>query len=455
MSLWKRAALYVARRKGRTVLLFLILFIIITLVLTGISIGNATDEAAAVLRRNLGGYFKVEVDYEKPAAGQPVDGSLISAIEGIGGVEEGSGLNIYYLAADGLALSPGRFAGMGDGRAQITRFLANTDSALSEYFMTETFELAEGRYIRPGEKRKAIISDTLAQANGLAPGDMIEAGITQDVQGAPEGSVGETFDLEVVGIFHTNVVPPYGIMTPESDIADNFIFTDEDTGFAAMEAMGMRPGRYVYGATFTVEDPKDIDAIVGQAEALPGVNWEALKVTVNDKAYQTSAEPLSRLSGYTGMLVWIILIVGVALLSLILTLWMRDRVHEMGIYLSIGIAKIGIIGQFLAECMMIAALAFCLSWFASGGVANLAANAVLENLTVQEAPAQSAESAYFNDPVGLSSEAQTPAEIDVNVGPGEFWTVVALGTIIIFASVGLSSILVVRMKPKDILSSAG
>lgn len=455
MSMWKRAVLYVLRRKGRTFLLFLILFILITLVLTSLSIGNATDDAAAILRRNLGGYFKVEVDFEKPVTGQNVDGALVSGIEGTDGVTAGNGLNICYLAADGLALSPGRFAGTGDGRAQVARFLSNTDTALNEYFLTGTFKLAEGRHIKPGEQGKAVISDTLASANGLKIGDTFTAEITPDVPGAPAEAFGKTFAYEVAGIFRADVLPPYGIMTPESDIADNFIFTDEGSGFAALSAMGMQPGRYTYGATFTVDDPKDIDAIIARARALPGVNWDSLKVTVNDKAYQMSAQPLSRLNGYTGMLVWIILIVGVALLSLILSLWMRDRVHEMGIYLSIGIGKIGIIGQFLAECMMIAALAFCLSWFASGGVANLAANAVLANLTVQEEPAQSADSAYFNDPVGLSTDTQASAEIDVNVGPGEFWTVVALGTLIIFASVGLSSILVIRMKPKDILSSAG
>ena len=44
---------------------------------------------------------------------------------------------------------------------------------------------------------------------------------------------------------------------------------------------------------------------------------------------------------------------GVIVLSLILMLWLRERVYEIGILLSIGFSKAQIVGQFLLELLLI------------------------------------------------------------------------------------------------------
>lgn len=44
---------------------------------------------------------------------------------------------------------------------------------------------------------------------------------------------------------------------------------------------------------------------------------------------------------------------GVVVLSLILILWLRERIYEIGILLSIGISKIKIVMQFIVELIVI------------------------------------------------------------------------------------------------------
>ena len=44
---------------------------------------------------------------------------------------------------------------------------------------------------------------------------------------------------------------------------------------------------------------------------------------------------------------------GIVVLSLILILWLRERIYEIGILLSIGISKIKIITQFILELIFI------------------------------------------------------------------------------------------------------
>ncbi len=63
MSIFKRAFLYVTRKRGKTVLLFAILLIMATFVLTGLSIWKASEAAQLDLRQSLGGKFDIFVDW--------------------------------------------------------------------------------------------------------------------------------------------------------------------------------------------------------------------------------------------------------------------------------------------------------------------------------------------------------------------------------------------------------
>ncbi len=63
MSIFKRAFLYVMRKRGKTFLLFAILLIMATFVLTGLSIWKALETAQLDLWQSLGGKFDVFVDW--------------------------------------------------------------------------------------------------------------------------------------------------------------------------------------------------------------------------------------------------------------------------------------------------------------------------------------------------------------------------------------------------------
>ena len=64
VSIFKRAFLYVTRKRGKTILLFAILLIMGTFVLTGFSIWKASEAAQLNLRQSLGGNFDIHVDWE-------------------------------------------------------------------------------------------------------------------------------------------------------------------------------------------------------------------------------------------------------------------------------------------------------------------------------------------------------------------------------------------------------
>ena len=65
MNFISRAWLYITRKKGKSILLFIVLLIMATFVLTALALGNASDTAQQNLRKSLGGSFDVYFDYSE------------------------------------------------------------------------------------------------------------------------------------------------------------------------------------------------------------------------------------------------------------------------------------------------------------------------------------------------------------------------------------------------------
>ena len=63
MNFMNRAWLYIIRKKGKSILLFIILLVMATFVLTALALGNASKSAQEDLRKSLGGNFLIGFDY--------------------------------------------------------------------------------------------------------------------------------------------------------------------------------------------------------------------------------------------------------------------------------------------------------------------------------------------------------------------------------------------------------
>lgn len=452
MKSFKRAVLYITRNRGRSIILAIVFTVLFILLTVGLSIGSGTQEAAAGLRRNLGGYFKIESDVSAAGGNQTINKDLAENVLALPGVTAYDGLDLYFLKVDDLVLLPGYFTLKGETKAQVARFIGNTDSSVNEYFLTGTFKLLKGRHIRPNEQGKALISSTLADMNHLEIGDTFTAWISEDSSGEGVDIAEQSFEYEVVGIYQANSALAYSERTPESDIADNFIFTDMNSARAAVSAMGGATDRFRYGVVFSVEDPEDLSEIVQNVQNLEGYDTGVLTITINDKIYRDALSPLQTLQGFVQALIVIILAVSAVLISLILVIWMKDRVREIGIYISIGYSKLHIFGQYLLECALIAALAAALAWGGSALAAAPVQNWAQENIRSQQILTEETQD-DIQSVVGpdVSAPANTAA-LRVDIGIREWLAAVALGFASVFISVGLSFLMVVRMQPKKILS---
>lgn len=281
-----------------------------------------------------------------------------------------------------------------------------------------------------------MISSELAEQNKLSVGDSFSVKMDEENKTEEQINRMSSHTLEIVGIYQIDSRQvAVSSNTAECDMEENFIFMDTATVRAIRDEMfGKRTAMYNSGAAFFVKNPKELNEIIANLSNLDEYDWDNYAITKNNKTYEEAAVPLERLAGVVTMMVIVILVISFVMLSLILFLWMRERVYEIGVYLSIGIKKIGIVRQHMIENLTIALLAFLIagtiSWAGSGMVEKVVGNTFTEEKTKK------------NDTL-----------VEVNIGWKELAEVAGIGICIVVLTTGMSSVIVLRMKPREILST--
>lgn len=474
MSIIKRAFLYVARKRGKTILLFAILLIMATFVLTGLSIWKASEAAQLNLRQSLGGKFDIYVDWENSPyvvkeiikdnefdeeTGKTSNSFLIystvqltpeeiAAINSVPGVKYSSARYDVLARFDNLSLFPGTVS-VAENLQHRTKVFGVCGTETDELFTTGTLTLTEGRHITSEDQSVAIISGDLAEKNELHIGDYITTHIYN-----PEDDdfTGEEMQVQIIGLFTPNVTEQLGETVTTFDKIQNRIFMDLQT------SIKINNDEINYGfsaVNVTIDDPQNMKQVVSAVKNLPVIDWNAFTIEIDNEVYEKAAAPLTTLNELVVTLLVVIIVVSAIILALILTLWTKTRIHEIGVFLSVGIWKSAVIGQYLTEVLLIAIFAFGLSYFTSDAVAGQIGNHLLEQSVQVEQEDNSGSTPSAVD-VGADTLIQKPLPtengIQVSVEPDSLALFYLIGFAIIIVAVSISSITVMRLNPREILS---
>lgn len=429
MNFIKRAFLYCSRQKLRTLILFLVLAVISTFILTGLSIRDASGEATENVQAAVGGKLILEIDNEGNYDTSSNDGGItytyngdyitpeiVNAISEVDGVVDytsensqgfwGAGVDFEYLpAAFNLSYTP-----YGESSA----YTAVLSSEKSSDFNSGKYSLVEGRHITAEDEHVVMISKELADYNNLNVGDtMTMYCLDSDSQ----------VELEIFGIFDGT----------EGSSSDAFSVSDipANCGYVDYTTMFENFGREIDGYNFLdiyVDNPDHVQTVYDQINSLPELQGKSLKLSIDAEEYKTIESPLESLESLVNTILIIIVLASVIVLTLLLTLWIRERKREIGIYLSVGKSKANIVGQFFTETFMIAFVAFATSVF----FGNLIAQNLGEFLA--------------------NRVADGSATLNVQVSVEYLLPVYGIGLIIILIAVLISSLTVIRLKPRDIFS---
>lgn len=437
MNNFSRAFLSVRRKVGKSIVLFLVLFVLSTFVLVGLSVKNSADTAARELRHALGGSFGLVVDKSKSEnftasegqgsgvqyVGAPLDNSVAEEVLKTPGIESCNASQIgeaVLTDADGAYLELVKTNNQYDDDETLLHTVTretNTDSEKSSFFSKGTFQIVEGRPILPEDKNAVLISKDLAGLNDLEVGDQIWLQPAQGKTSAP---------FSIMGIYEIKEPQLNAGLVPPPSLYQNRIFTDNAKGGTA-EYQRLE---------FYVEDPAQLDTTIAAAKETADIAWDDFAVETADEEYQRTAAPLETMSALLSALLMGLILGSILVLSLLLSLWVKSRIHEAGILLAMGYQKAQIFLQHFTEVMLIAVLAFGISFFAGQAAAGITGDLLLQNAAEQTET--------------IASDEEPSLEVEVTAR--DFAVVCGIGTFVAALSVGISNIPVFHLQPKKILS---
>ena len=435
MGSFKRAVLYITRKKKKSILMFFILFCIATAVLSGISIKKATSIARQNSSKETANTFEIQNNLATNFTGTMPE-SLVNKVSKVNGIKN------YDASVQGIGLVFKQLQNVEPKNntvqytdKQYKNLFPVEAHKFTEYdtkFMSKSFRLVEGRHLVEGDKNKVLVHKALAEKNNLKVGDRI-IGTKDSLDYNASKDAPSEYDLEIVGIFESQNTDRMG---SKLEIPENLILSDMNTLNALY---GYSKGNSQYtSAVFNTN--KNVDDVISDVNKIQE-NWSLYNISKSDDTFLALSKSFDSLEKIVNMLLIGSIIVGIIVLSLVLAFWIQGRIHETGILLSIGVGKFKIISQYIIELLLISVLAFGTSYFSSKMISQNIGDAMVSQASKQAV--QEVQQGFGGMSLGYDANTslatQTVDGIDVDVSLKEVLYVYAIGATIIIRSVMISS----------------
>lgn len=410
MTIITRAWTAVTRRRRRNLTIALIMTLIFTLLIGTLTVQQTMAQLKQSVERNIRAGFSVAS--KQPSGEVPMD--IAQRVQRAGGVKA------HNFQAETTAGLPGRqlidAAGSGvqldagvAGEAKVT---GATQSNLLGEFTGKFYQLEQGKHLTSRDQNAALIHKTFAEKNDIKPGDKLD--ITKD---------GRRVTVTVIGIFSGKGEKPAVL---QSDMAENHLITNLA---AAQQLTG---SQQLTRATYFAEHPHQLKSLTDRAKSLPNVDWQTFSLTDNGAVFAGVLQSIAGMQNILTIATIGAAAAGLAVLSLVLVFWVRGRLHEIGILLSIGTPRRQIIGQFVAELAIIALVS---SVFALA-IGSVASSQISTALTAQTDQSQRVETTVVHAaPVATYLQA------------------LAFGYMVVLLSAIAATAPIMRQSPKQILAT--
>ena len=430
MGSFKRAVLYITRKKKKSILMFFILFCIATAVLSGISIKKATSIARQNSSKETANTFEIQNNLATNFTGTMPE-SLVNKVSKVNGIKN------YDASVQGIGLVFKQLQNVEPKNntvqytdKQYKNLFPVEAHKFTEYdtkFMSKSFRLVEGRHLVEGDKNKVLVHKALAEKNNLKVGDRI-IGTKDSLDYNASKDAPSEYDLEIVGIFESQNTDRMG---SKLEIPENLILSDMNTLNALY---GYSKGNSQYtSAVFNTN--KNVDDVISDVNKIQE-NWSLYNISKSDDTFLALSKSFDSLEKIVNMLLIGSIIVGIIVLSLVLAFWIQGRIHETGILLSIGVGKFKIISQYIIELLLISVLAFGTSYFSSKMISQNIGDAMVSQASKQAV--QEVQQGFGGMSLGYDANTslatQTVDGIDVDVSLKEVLYVYAIGATIIISS---------------------
>ena len=416
MSIFNRAYLYIIRKKVRSSILFFIVILISLFLLSGSILNTTVGTISKNLYKDVNFGFTIE-SIDK--SNKEIEKDTLKKINEVAGVNQKN-----YLYAKSVNVVDKKVV-QENQNITITEEMKNksnlvmmngiTSTKNNIDFKSEVLKLEKGRHIEENDQNKILVHEKFASINNLNLGDKIK--LEQN---------GKNVEFEVVGIFSGEKTNNFEGLS--SDFIENTVYTDYNS---SQKLLDYSSNNKVTSVEYGVNNPTELDDIIKNVESL-GIN--NISVSKSNKNYELVTSSVESIIKLTNMIRISSVIVGVVILSLVLMFWIRERLYEIGVLLSLGISKINLILQFVVETLMVTIFGF----LSALGLEFILLKYLSSNIT----------KVFSEDLTKIISDELT--KISIN-GSNIISVIIVMITIVII-SVVVALLPILKTKPKKILT---
>lgn len=484
MNYMKRAWLSVTRKRGKSAILFAVILILGNVIAGAIAVNQSTQNVEKQIKNQLGSLATIDIDYEALMANseggasmeeiQPLPEELIKQIGERSEVKQYDYLREAMIAVD--KFKPYSFRPeveneniMVSGGMDSWVYLTGTNLLQPLDFEEDTVNLTQGRFFTEEEqrtgKRVGLISEEVAQENGLTVGDtMVLDGqfIDYSSGGDPEKQKGNDYPIEIVGIFKNTSLEkanekndnssssffddrPFNRIYMPNDAVKTIVEEERAGHQAAFPATDPGSDEDFFTPQFILNQPEDAEQFKQEVTPLLPNGY---KVNSSTDEYDRVGTSMNRLSQISSYVVVIAVIASLIIISLIIVLFTRDRKYELGIYLSLGERRKYVFAQIVLELLLIGVSAMLISLVTGNMLGKMVSESLLTS-SMLEANQTGMEQFFVGAP--KIDQATINEAFRVQYTLSYVIAFLATGIVTILLSAVVPLLYILRLNPKKIM----
>lgn len=428
MNFLKRAQASVKRKPGKSIILLALVFILGAVIAGAVSIQQAVHNTEANLRRALPPVVTISQDTNWELQEQLMNEGYawqelmltpdmmqqISKLPQV--VDFDYNLTAGILAVDDLVQVETN-ADMWGGMEQQDFFLQLFGVSNPEILQVNQglIDMVEGRAFTQaeidvlGETLPIVVSREFANTNGLNVGSTIETVIRQfpvdfdspfwtEPDPDAEPAFEQFFQFTVVGLFE---IGPNGVTAEDendwngmnqeftalnrvyvpNNVIAEIIRVQDESWRQMMEDQGQDTTDWEestpwFENIFVLEDLGEVEAFRASVMEIVPPIWRVQDLSSTFAQISGSMDTMLFIAN---IVLWVAIGATLIILSLLITLFLRDRKHEIGIYLALGERKGNIIAQILLEVLSVSIVGILLSLFAGNLISDGISRQMIQN----------------------------------------------------------------------------
>ena len=339
----KNAIAYITRKRNRTLIIFIILTIVLSCLYSCLTIMKSSNEIEKALYESSNSSISIT-----KKDGKYFNVNQFKDIEKLKEIEE------KIIQYDGLAKLKDAKVVSGEQRINredlsdefknVVSFEATNNTKRNILFSSRVFTIKEGKNIEENDKNSIIVHEEFAKQNNLKLGDEVELELL-DIE---KSGKTKSHKFKIIGTFTGKKQETYTGLS--SDFSENMVFVDYST---SQEILNKSENNKIANKILMYSSSAEsTDLALNKLKELK-IDESKYFVQKDSNAFEESLESVSGIKHMIKIMTYSIMLGGIIVLSLILILWLRERIYEIGIFLSIGTSKIQIIMQFIFELLFI------------------------------------------------------------------------------------------------------